>query len=53
MSAWMIAFVGLQYAVIAGLELKNGNVWMSMVFVGYAFSNVALYKLALITGSVA
>lgn len=46
MSAWLIVLVGLIYAAIAAQNLIDGNVSMSIVFAGYAFSNVGLYLLA-------
>ena len=44
MSGALIAFVGLIYAGIAVDQLRKGNVAMAMVYAGYAFSNIGLYK---------
>jgi hypothetical protein len=43
MSAWLIALVGAIYAYIAVEQLLKGNPYMSIVYAGYAFSNVGLY----------
>ncbi len=45
-SAWLIAFVGLIYAVIGVMQALKGNTSMAVVFTGYAFSNIGLYLLA-------
>ena len=46
MSAWLIAAVGLVYAGIGVMQALKGNTSMSVVFAGYAFSNIGLYLLA-------
>jgi len=46
MSAWLIIVTGCIYAYIAGEQLVKGNVYMAIVYSGYAFSNVGLYMLA-------
>lgn len=38
MSAWMIAFIGLQYFVIAMLEMVKGKPELMIVFGGYTHS---------------
>jgi hypothetical protein len=45
MNAWLIAFVGAIYAFIAAEQLLRGNLYMAIVYAGYAFSNVGLYLL--------
>jgi len=46
MSAWLIILTGLIYAYIACEQAYKGNYAMSVVYSGYAFSNVGLYLLA-------
>lgn len=46
MSSWLIAFIGLVYAGIAVDNFLKGNFPMSVVFGGYAFSNIGLYVIA-------
>lgn len=46
MSAWLIALVGLIYAYIAVERMYIGDVPTSIIFCGYAFSNIGLYLLA-------
>jgi hypothetical protein len=46
MSSWLIAFVGLIYLGVAVGEFVKGNVPMTVVFAGYAFSNIGLYIIA-------
>ena len=46
MSAWLIAVIGLVYASIPVVQGIKGSVSMSVVFAGYAFSNIGLYLLA-------
>ena len=43
MSGTLIAFVGVVYAYIAFEQMMKGNSAMSIVFAGYAFSNIGLY----------
>jgi hypothetical protein len=45
-SAWLIALVGTIYLYIAVEQFMRGNVAMSVVFAGYAFSNTGLFILA-------
>jgi hypothetical protein len=46
MSSWLIIVTGLIYAYIAGEQAFKGNVWLSVIYSGYAFSNVGLYMMA-------
>ena len=46
MSGWLIIVTGLIYAYIAIEQGIKGNFNMSIVYGGYAFSNVGLYLLA-------
>jgi len=46
MSAWLIAVTGLIYLGVAIDQLYKGNVPMSMCYIGYAFANIGMYKLA-------
>jgi hypothetical protein len=46
MSAWLIIVTGCIYAYIAGEQFFKGNLYMAIVYSGYAFSNVGLYMLA-------
>lgn len=43
MSPWLIALTGLIYAYVAGEQFLNGDRTMSIVYAGYAFSNIGLY----------
>jgi hypothetical protein len=43
MSSLLIALVGAIYAFIAAEQLLRGNLYMAIVYAGYAFSNVGLY----------
>lgn len=43
MSGWLIAITGLIYAGVALEQFAIGNRAMSMVYAGYAFSNVGLF----------
>jgi hypothetical protein len=43
MSAWLIAVVGVVYAVVAVDLLIKGNMGLGIAFVGYALGNVGLY----------
>lgn len=42
----MILAVGAVYAYIGVEQAVKGHPWMSVVYFGYAFSNVGLWKLA-------
>lgn len=46
MSSWLIIATGLAYAYVAVEQGLKGNVYMSIVYSGYAFSNIGLYLLA-------
>jgi len=46
LSAPLIIITGLIYAYIAGEQALKGNMYMAIVYTGYAFSNVGLYLLA-------
>jgi hypothetical protein len=43
MSAWLIAAVGVVYAVVAIDLIVKGNTGLGIAFVGYALGNVGLY----------
>jgi hypothetical protein len=43
MSAWLIAIVGVVYAVVAVDLIVKGNTGLGIAFVGYALGNVGLY----------
>ena len=46
MAAWLIAIIGVVYAVVAADLLRVGNTGLGIAFAGYAFSNVGLYLAA-------
>lgn len=46
MSAWLIALTGLIYLAVAIEQATRGNWHLSVVYAGYAFSNVGLFYLA-------
>jgi hypothetical protein len=46
MSPWLIALCGLIYFYVSGEQLYRGNVNMWGVYLGYAFSNIFLYRMA-------
>jgi hypothetical protein len=46
MSPWLIIVTGAIYGYIAIEQFFKGNTYMGIVYIGYAFSNVGLYKLA-------
>lgn len=46
MSAWLIALVGVIYAVVAIALVFEGKVGLSIAFVGYTIGNVGLYMVA-------
>ena len=46
MSSWLIIVTGLIYAYIAVEQLFKANPYMTVVYTGYAFSNVGLYLLS-------
>jgi hypothetical protein len=43
MSAWLIAIVGVVYAVVAVELLLKGNTGLGIAFIGYSLGNVGLY----------
>ena len=46
MSAWLIAIIGVVYAVVAVDLLRAGNIGLGIAFVGYCLGNVGLYLAA-------
>jgi hypothetical protein len=46
MSGWLIIATGMAYAYVALEQGLKGNVSMTIVYGGYAFSNIGLYLLA-------
>lgn len=46
MSSWLIIATGLAYAYVAIEQFAKGNPQMTIVYAGYAFSNVGLYLMA-------
>ncbi len=46
MSGALIALTGLIYLYVALEQLYRGDKWLCIVYLGYAFANVGLYKLA-------
>jgi hypothetical protein len=46
MSPWLIILTGLIYAYIAVEQGLKGNEYMTIIYAGYAFSNVGLYLMA-------
>ena len=49
MSAWLIAIIGVVYAVVAADLLIRGNIGLGIAFVGYYIGNVGLYLAAKVT----
>lgn len=47
MSGWLIAITGTIYAIVAVEQFLKGNMAMTVVYSGYAFSNIGLYLLAI------
>lgn len=43
MGPWLVAGVGIVYAIAAAEQLFKGHVPNAIIFAGYAFSNVGLY----------
>ena len=43
MASWLIAFIGVVYAVVAFDLFKNNDVGHAIAFVGYSIGNVGLY----------
>jgi len=46
MSSWLIIVTGVIYSYIAVEQGAKGNLYMAIVYSGYAFSNVGLYMMA-------
>lgn len=46
MSAWLIAFIGIVYFVVAIDLFVKGNIGLSIAFLGYSLGNVGLYIVA-------
>ena len=46
MSHWLIAATGIAYSWIAIEQAYKGNTSTAMVWAGYAFSQIGLWKLA-------
>jgi hypothetical protein len=47
MSAWLIALIGIVYAVVATDLLIHGKVGLGIAFIGYAIGNIGLTMEAL------
>lgn len=43
MSAWLIAIVGVVYAIVATDLLLKGNIGLGIAFIGYSLGNVGLF----------
>lgn len=43
MSAWLIAFIGIVYLVIAVDLYLKGQIGLSIAFLGYSIGNIGLY----------
>jgi len=46
MSAWLIAVTGLIYLWVAVDQMIKGNMPMFVCYLGYAFANIGLYRMA-------
>jgi len=46
MSAWLIALTGLIYLGVAIEQGYKGNTSMCLCYIGYAFANIGLYRMA-------
>lgn len=46
MAAWLIAFIGLVYLLVAVQLMIEGKVGLSVAFLGYSIGNVGLYLAA-------
>ena len=42
MSGWLIAAIGVVYAVVAFDLIRNGNTGLGIAFIGYSIGNVGL-----------
>lgn len=49
MSAWLIAIIGVVYAIVAVDLLWSGNTGLGIAFIGYSIGNVGLYLAAKVT----
>ena len=47
MSAWLILLTGAIYLYVAVEQGMKGNLGMLIAYLGYAFSNIGLYMLAI------
>ena len=47
MSAWLIAGIGIVYAIVAADLLINDKIGLGIAFVGYAIGNIGLTMEAL------
>ena len=47
MPAWWIAAIGVQYAIVTALLMKDGQPWLGVAFLGYTLGNVGLTMVAL------
>jgi hypothetical protein len=43
MSAWLIAVIGFVYGYIAIEQFMKNEIPMSIIYAGYAFSNIGLF----------
>lgn len=46
MAAWLIAVIGVVYAIVAFDLLRVGNLGLGIAFIGYSIGNVGLYLAA-------
>jgi hypothetical protein len=46
MSAWLIALTGIIYLYVAIEQGLKGNSGMAIAYIGYAFANWGLWKMA-------
>jgi hypothetical protein len=46
MASWLIAIIGVVYAVVAYDLLRAGNLGLGIAFIGYSLGNVGLYLAA-------
>jgi hypothetical protein len=46
MSGWLVALTGAIYLYVAIEQLTKGNTPMFICYLGYAFANIGLYKMA-------
>ena len=42
MSSWLIAIIGVVYAIVAVDLLRKGNTGLGVAFIGYAIGNIGL-----------